>query len=299
MDLRNKRIAILGATSHIAKGLALNFLKDGSGEVFLFSRVPGKVSRFLKEYAPEKGWHNDGFKEFRNGKYDVVINCVGLGAPSRISREGANIFSLTEKFDDLVLRYLKLHPRAVYINFSSGAVHTITPGVLKPEHFYGIAKLYQEAKHRVLTEFNIVDIRVFSYFSRFIDLDSGYFLTELIKCIKRGSVFVTTPCDFTRDFLSSEDLYRLVRLVIRARPFNDVVEAYSSKTVSKFELLDYFSRKHSLRYKVKQGVRLNCPTGRKDKYFSTSNKAKVLLGYKPKFSSLQTVMKEAGYLLDG
>ncbi|MFA5350622.1 MAG: hypothetical protein WC357_04735, partial [Candidatus Omnitrophota bacterium] len=71
------------------------------------------------------------------------------------------------------------------------------------------------------------------------------------------------------------------------------------KTVSKFELLDYFSRKHSLRYKVKQGVRLNCPTGRKDKYFSTSNKAKVLLGYKPKFSSLQTVMKEAGYLLDG
>jgi nucleoside-diphosphate-sugar epimerase len=138
-----------------------------------------------------------------------------------------NIFSLTEKFDNMALRYLEFHPKTVYINFSSGAVHTITPDALKPEHFYGVAKLYQEARHRALSKLNIVDIRVFSYFSRFVDPDSGYFLTELIKCIKRNSVFVTTPCDFIRDFLSSEDLFNLVCLVIKARPFNDVVEAYS------------------------------------------------------------------------
>jgi nucleoside-diphosphate-sugar epimerase len=293
-----KSIAILGATSHIAKGLILSFLEDGGNKLFLFSRVPRRVSRFLRAYKLGKSCYVNGFKQFRKGKYDVVINCVGLGAPSRIAVEGSNIFTLTEKFDNLVLRYLKLHPKTIYINFSSGAVYTITPDTLKPEHFYGIAKLYQEARHRAMGKFNIVDIRVFSYFSRFIGLDSGYFLTELIKSIKKGSVFVTTPCDFTRDFLSKEDLFSLVCLVIRARPFNDVVEAYSLRTVSKFDLLDYFARKYSLKYTIKHGIKINCPTGRKDRYFSTSKKAHVLLGYRPKFSSLQTVMKEAGYLLD-
>ena len=43
------RIAILGATSHIAKGLILNFIKSKENELFLFARIPKKVKKFLQE----------------------------------------------------------------------------------------------------------------------------------------------------------------------------------------------------------------------------------------------------------
>jgi nucleoside-diphosphate-sugar epimerase len=292
-----KRIAILGATSHIAKGLILNFLKDKKSSLSLFARNHSRVAYFLKANGLKPNCRINGFRQFGRGQYDVIINCVGLGTPSRITKTGGDVLSLTEEFDRLSIRYLKEHPRALYINFSSGAVYSVSPGDLKPEHFYGLAKLYQEAKHRVLDKFNIVDLRVFSYFSRFVDLDSGYFLTDLIKSINEGKVFVTTPRDFTRDFLSSEDLFNLICLIIKAKPFNDVIEAYSSGPVTKFELLDYFSKNYSLKYKIERNLKLYSPTGQKDYYFSRSRKAGNLVGYKPKFSSAETVAKEAKYLI--
>lgn len=292
-----KRIAILGATSHIAKGLIINFLEDKKSSLSLFARAPSRVMYFLKENGFEPNCPINGFRKFERGQYDVIINCIGLGTPSRIARAGGNVLSLTEEFDRIALRYLKKYPKALYINFSSGAVYSVSSGDLKPEHFYGLAKLYQEAKHRVLDKLNIVDVRVFSYFSRFINLDSGYFLTELIKSIKKREVFVTNPRDFTRDFLSSEDLFSLICLVIKAKPFNDVIEAYSSKPVTKFELLDYFVKDYPLKYRIKRKLRLDSPTGQKDHYCSHSRKARDLIGYKPKFSSIETVVKEAKYLI--
>ena len=43
-----KKIAILGATSQIAKGLILNFMKSKRVELFLFARFPKKIKDFLK-----------------------------------------------------------------------------------------------------------------------------------------------------------------------------------------------------------------------------------------------------------
>jgi len=292
------KIAILGATSHIAKGLILNFLRDKRIELFLFARVPQKIVHFLESGNLKLNCYIGGFKQFTKGTYDVIINCVGLGTPSKVAAENDTIFNLTEKFDDLALRYLKKHPKILYINFSSGVVNTVSANDIKPEHFYAIAKLYQEAKHRSLNKLNIVDIRVFSYFSRFIVPDSGYFLTDLIKCIREKQVFITTPCDFTRDFLSHEDLFSLVCLILKAGPRNDVVETYSSKPVTKFELLDYFANNYSLRYTIKRNVKFSSPTGQKDRYFSASRKAYALFGYRPKFSSLQVIAQEAKYLLN-
>ncbi|MFA5275872.1 MAG: NAD-dependent epimerase/dehydratase family protein [Candidatus Omnitrophota bacterium] len=291
-----KKIAILGATSHIAKGLILNFLKDKKNSLFLFARSPFKVASFLKENAPGAGCGIDGFKGFGKGKYDVIINCVGLGTPSKVIEANNSIFNLTEKFDNLALGYLKKYPKAIYINFSSGAVYTISCGDLKPEHYYGVAKLWQEARHRALNKLNIVDIRVFSYFSRFIDMDSGYFITELLKSLKKNKVFLTNTCDFSRDFLSPGDLFRLISLIIKTKPFNGVVDAYSAKPVNKFKLLDYFSRNHSLKYDVIRELEIKCPTGVKEKYFPVSKRA-ADLGYRPEFSSLKTITSESRYIL--
>lgn len=292
----NKKIAILGATSHIAKGLIFNFTKSEINELFLFARLPKKVKNFLEAHSLGLHPHIYDFRHFRRGKYDVIINCVGLGTPAKVKEASGEVFKLTEEFDNMILEYLQRYPNTLYINFSSGAVYSISVNDVKPEHYYGIAKLHQEAKHRALKKLNIVDIRVFSYFSRFIELDSGYFLTELIKSLKRKKTFVTNPCDFVRDFLAPQDLFDLICLIIKAKPFNGAIDAYSSMPISKFKLLDYFVKNYSLKYTINRGLKLTYPTGVKSRYCSSSRKA-AGLGYRPKFSSLETVATESKYIL--
>jgi len=291
-----KKIAILGATGHIAKGLILNFIQSKENELSLFARIPKKVKDFLKENSLPLNRHIYEFKHFQKGKYDVVINCVGLGTPAKVKEANREVFRLTEEFDNMVLGYLSRYPKTLYINFSSGAVYSVSVGDIKPEHYYGIAKLHQEAKHRALRELNIVDIRVFSYFSRFIDLNSGYFLTELLKSLKTKKIFITNSCDFVRDFLAPQDLFNLICLTIKAKPFNGAIDAYSAMSISKFKLLDYFVKNYSLKYTINRGLKLICPTGVKSRYCSSSKKA-AGLGYKPKFSSIEAVAMESKYIL--
>ena len=291
-----KKIAILGATSHIAKGLILNFKQSKNSELFLFARAPKMVKKFLKENnlpLPQKIYE---FKHFHSGKFDVIINCVGLGTPEKVKQASEEVFSLTEEFDNLVLAYLARHPQALYINFSSGAIYYLSVKDIKAEDYYGIVKLHQEAKHRALKKLHIVDLRVFSYFSRFMELDSGYFLAELIKSLKSKKTFIANPCDFLRDFLAPRDLFDLVCLIIKAKPFNGALDAYSSKPISKFELLDYFVKKYSLKYVFDRKLKLACPTGVKSRYCPHSKRA-ASLGYKPKFSSLEAVAEESKYML--
>lgn len=292
----NKKIAILGATSHIGKGLIYNFIRENEYKLFLFARFPKKVKNFLEEHSLGLHQHIYDFKHFRREKYDVIINCVGLGTPAKVKEASGEVFKLTEEFDNMILEYLQRYPNTLYINFSSGAVYSISVNDIEPEHYYGIAKLHQEAKHRALKKLNIVDIRVFSYFSRFIELDSGYFLTELIKSLKRKKTFVTNPCDFVRDFLAPRDLFDLICLIIKAKPFNGSIDAYSSMPVSKFKLLGYFVKNYSLKYTINRGLKLTYPTGVKSRYCSGSRKA-AGLGYKPKFSSMEAVAMESKYIL--
>jgi nucleoside-diphosphate-sugar epimerase len=77
----------------------------------------------------------------------------------------------------MVLGYLKLHKETKYIFLSSGAVYggnyqkpvdentvaTIDINNLKSTDWYTLAKLYAEAKHRALSNFSIVDVRVFNW----------------------------------------------------------------------------------------------------------------------------------------
>jgi len=293
----NKKIAILGASSHIAKGLIFNFNRQKKGvELCLFARSSGKVRKFLKENNLKLNCRIGRFKGFSSGKYDVIINCVGLGTPLKVKKAGGEVFGLTEKFDNLILRYLQRHPDTCYINFSSGAIYNVSVNDIKPEYYYGIAKLNQEAKHRSWPKLWIVDLRIFSYFSRFIELDSGYFLTELLECLKAKKTFVTNNCDFTRDYLAPEDLFDLICLIIKRKYFNGAIDVYSARPVSKSKLLEYFVKNYSLKYMIRRKLKLICPTGVKVRYYSNSRKA-ASLGYQPKFSSLDTVAQETKYML--
>ncbi len=304
------KIAILGATSHIAKNLIYYFAKDPQNELFLFARNKDAVHVFMQTCNSTSLFRVFGFEAFFEGSYDAVINCVGVGDPAKQKNIAAEIFRLTEYFDNLVIDYLLSHKNVVYINFSSGAVYgtafdsgitkgsltTIDVNNITSADFYRIAKLNAEAKHRAMPDLCIVDLRIFSFFSRFINLDSGFLLCELVRCAKDHTIFHTNSVDIIRDYVAPSDLFALVKLCFEKAPLNCALDVYSAKPVQKSELLKLFAEEFGLKIEVEE-KNYSSPTGIKASYFSTNNTAQMLLGYNPEITSICNVKKEASMLL--
>jgi nucleoside-diphosphate-sugar epimerase len=303
-------IAILGATSHIAKGLTDRFLSTGTIALTLYARAPEMVTAFLNA----GGWQGRAIvrdiREFPADTYDAVINCIGAGRPSQLQAMGASIFRITEIYDNLIIDYLHDHPRSLYLNLSSGAVYgttfaepandnttsSIAVNHLTTADWYGIAKLHAEAKHRALPDLRIIDIRVFAYFSRFIDLQARFLLTDAINCIREKRVLETGPENIVRDYLHPEDLHGLVMTCIEAGARNDVFDAFSREPIAKFPLLDLLAVQYGLRYNVAEHSQAMTVTGLKMNYFSTSTKAGSI-GYSPRHTSLDCIREEMQFLL--
>lgn len=309
--MRSKvKIAILGATSHIAKGLIAEFCNRETLELFLFARSPGRVDDFLAFIGCGKAAAVHPFVEFYGEKYDIIVNCVGIGDPGRLSESISSIFKITEEYDNLVLDYLARYPETLYIHISSGAAYgtdfsrpaddstlaRFAINHLGPGDYYGIAKLNSEAKHRALSWLNIVDLRVFGYFSRFIDIETKFFLSEVISCAREGKELLTGPGNITRDYVHPRDLMSLVECCINIGKINDVYDVYSLHPATKFEILDYFSRKHNLRYRVKADFKGETVTGSKDNYYSINRRAKGI-GYIPRITSLDSIAEESQVIL--
>ena len=304
------KVAILGATSHIAKGLTYQFTLSGKHDIFLFARSPQQVKSFLSSIHCADKVPAIGIEEFPDRSYDVIINCVGIGQPAKLKEAAGSIFRLTEGFDDLVLDYLVSNPGTLYINFSSGAVYgrdfsspaeadTISPidvNHIGLNDFYRIAKINSEAKHRAFPELHIIDLRVYAYFSRFIDLDSSFFITDVISCLRKNRVFETGPEDMVRDYIGPDDLFALIERCMNRSRMNDVFDVYSLKPARKFEILDHFRDNHGLQYTLKSNFHVSVATGAKNVYYSNNRKA-VEIGYTPRFTSLETIIKESKYLL--
>ncbi|MBU2102976.1 MAG: NAD(P)-dependent oxidoreductase [Candidatus Omnitrophica bacterium] len=306
----NKRIAILGATSHIAKGIIYNCMQDKKYDLFLFARSLEPVRNFLKSIGYKKDIRFMDFKQLGKVEYDVILNCIGIGHTAAPKNEIVSIFRLIETFDNLVLDYLKDRPSTLYINFSSGAVYgidfsspidetcctTLNINHIAPSHYYGIAKINSEAKHRALGNYKIVDLRIFAYFSRFIDLKSNYFITEVIRCVRDKKDFITGPENMIRDYVCPQDLFILLEKCIEAQKLNDFFDVYSSKPVTKFEILDYFTKEYGLKYIIQDSRSVSSMTGNKDNYYSISKKAQEI-GYSPHFSSVDCIIEESKSLL--
>jgi nucleoside-diphosphate-sugar epimerase len=309
-----KRVAILGSTSHIAKGIIHNFLQTEGIELHLFSTSVDKLRLFL---AGEPAAENrnlaihEGYHEFRNHTYEVLINCVGVGTLNKLNGNFSNYFTVCETYDNLTLSYLRdKRPETLYIGFSSGAVYgrnhsapfedgtcaCIPVNHLQKEDYYGITRLYSEAKHRSFTGLNIVDLRIFSYFSRFNDLSDGYFITEIMDCILNNKQMITNGHRMVRDYLHPDDLFAMILACMQSHALNAAFDVVSASPVDKFELLDFFANEYGLKYVVSDVYCGNSATGTKNVYCSRYGAA-VEVGYAPKYSSMDTVKQEAGCLL--
>lgn len=313
MDAYFKNIAILGATSHIAKGLIFEFNRQSGYQLFLFARSEKVLEDFLRNINCKGNVLIKNFNEFSSFRYDIVINCIGAGDPSKIKEAGGSIMSLTEGFDNLILKYLETNTGTLYVNFSSGSVYgsdfsspvddknctaVLNMGNIAEGDYYRIAKINSEAKHRAMKELNIVDLRIFSYFSRFIELKSSFFLSEILSCIKNGRSFFTDSKNMHRDYIHMHDLYSLVEKCSNKRNINDAFDVYSKKPVSKFEVLDYFTKNFRFEYTINNNFISSTITGVKEYYYSISRRAEIT-GYMPQYSSLDNIMEESQKILCG
>jgi len=162
--------------------------------------------------------------------------------------------------------------------------------------YYGMAKACSEAKHRALGDLRIVDLRVFGYFSRFIDLETKYLMCEVVNCLKRGEVFVTGRGNIVRDYVHPDDLVALVQCCLKAPDLNDAFDVYSLKPVQKFEILDSFVERFGLKLRIEGDVTHVAPTGNKDHYYSVNQRA-ARIGYQPKYGSLESLIQETEIVL--
>ncbi len=305
-------VAILGATSHIAKGLIHQFLCESVVELHLFGRSKERIQTALKSIAAQENscFIHEGFDTFPSGSYDMVINCVGVGTVNKLQGDFTRYFTLTEYYDNLILEFLQKSPDTLYVSFSSGVIygrgltapaddHTINNldvNHLAKEDSYMMVRLYTEAKHRAFADLRIVDLRVFSYFSRFCDLTDQYFIVEIINSILSGNKFVTGKNDMVRDYIHPEDLFSLIKCCAKEKKINAAFDAISARPVSKWEIIDFFAKKYGLDCETKSDFTYSGATGSKNIYCSVSNKA-ALIGYAPKYTAMQAVEMEAEHIL--
>ena len=316
--MKKLKIAILGATSHIAKGLIYNFLQNGEFSLHLYIRKSDKVNQIhhfldtIKKTVAKSYIIHKGYNDFLKCSYDVVINCIGVGTISKLQGDYTKYFTVTEEYDNLVINYLhNYHPKALYIGFSSGAIYgrefsapvqenttnCIRVNHITPQDYYSIVRLNSEVKHRAFKNLNIVDLRLFSYFSRFIDLSDDYFIVEVINCILNKKVLKTNKMNIVRDYIHPKDLFSLIRKCIKVDKINGAFNVVSLKPVSKWEILDYFSSEYGLKYKIIPSLNYTSATGSKNIYYSTYNNA-ARLGFKPVFNSMDAIKEESKYILN-
>lgn len=79
-----KKIAILGATGHIAKSLISNFKRSENYNLYLFARSDEKLNNFLKSINYSENVEKISLNDFNKKKYDAVINCIGISDPEKL-----------------------------------------------------------------------------------------------------------------------------------------------------------------------------------------------------------------------
>lgn len=305
-----KKIAILGATGHIAKN-AIAYLYPEGYRLHLFGRSSARIVRFLEEHDFENHVAVKKYDEFSHGQYDVLINCVGIGDPGKILASSENIFTLTEKFDSLCLAYLERSPDTLYINLSSGAAYcnafedpavfesecAIRINGLKLSEYYGIAKLNSEAKHRSLNQYRIIDLRVFGFFSKYINLDSKFLLSDMIKCTIDNVPFTTNTANINRDYVHPKEFVGLLKTFIHYNAhINQAFDVYSASPASKMDIMQLFSEEFGLKINMVEAHSRDSVTGVKRNYFSL-NRIPDRYDFKPKLTSLATIHSESVELI--
>ena len=299
-------IAIIGATSQIAKDLVRTFAAQSTHELVLFARRPELVEQWLASVSLPARYPVHNFQVFSsNEHFNAILNFVGIGNPTQALAMGAAIFDVTLQYDELALGYVRNHPNCRYIFLSSGAAYgpsffapadanskaVISINELQPQDWYGVAKLHAECRHRSLAPLPIVDIRMFNYFSHTQDMEARFLITDIVRAIRDKTVLKTAKDYVVRDFIGPDDFHQLVNAILTSPATNAVVDCYSQAPIDKPCLLAAMQTKFGLQYELTENFTGINATGSKLHYYSINKQAEYF-GYIPKLTSLACIEKE-------
>ena len=306
------RIAILGSTSQIARDLIRQFANSNDYELVLFARQPEIVVTWLKTVGIAKGLVVSGYADFTTAqRFDAVINFVGIGNPARVAAMGASIFDVTLRYDELGMVYVREHPFCRYIFLSSGAVYgskfdepvaentmaSFPINNVQPQDWYGLAKMYAEARHRALSHLPIVDLRVFNYFSYSTDIEARFLITDVLRAIRDQQVMQTSHQNIVRDYVGPKEIADLIQKVLRAPPSNVAIDCFTLNPVDKISMLERMRSEFGLKYELVTTQTGVLATGSKIHYYSKSRKANELFGYKPETTAIEIVVQQSRQML--
>jgi nucleoside-diphosphate-sugar epimerase len=305
------RIAILGATSQIAKDLIESFAAQDQHDLVLYARRPKAVQEWLVRVNLAQRYSVQDFEAFGvKEHFDAIMNFVGVGNPAQAAIMGASIFDVTLHYDELALSYVRQNTTCRYIFLSSGAAYgasfdapvnadssaTVPINNLQPQDWYGVAKLHAECRHRALAPLPIVDIRIFNYFSNKQDIDARFFITDILRAISDKTVLKTSSELIVRDFIHPQDFFQLVNAIFAAPATNAVVDAYSKAPIDKPTLLAAMQENFGLQYELSESVTSENTTGKKTYYYSI-NIASEIFKYYPNMDSLECLLEEINLYL--
>jgi len=305
-------IAFFGASSQIAKGLTKKFIINSKNQLIFFVRNKKTFKAWLnKQNIPINTSDILLYSEFSvDAKIDLIINCIGVGDPAKAISISSSIQSTTKYFDEIALAYLESHPKTKYFFLSSGIAYgdifssparsynqqNIDLESSKLENAYAISKIKAENLHRDLTHLSIIDIRIFSYLSDEIDINSKFFITDALKAIRDRKTLLTAKKNITRDYIGADDLYQLIIKLHSIDQLNTVVDAYSKEPIDKFAILEILKSSFGLQYEFQDTFKSLNATGSKDNYYSRNFRAKKF-GYMPKYSSQEIIEEVARKVL--
>ena len=274
------------------------------------ARSSAKLKRFLSAIPGGASVTIASLKDFPNGEYDAVVNCLGIGDPRHIRSSGAAILGMTEQFDSTAMGYLAFRPDTRLISISSGAAYGGDFDEPASESQLAVVQSRAPA-YRLLRNSQAgvrgatsgcvriahcrpAALRTLFPVHRF---GVGVLHGGRISRYCRAHAPRGRPREYLSGLVGPEDLTALVVAVIEAPPANDVYDVYSLAPVEKFELLDALAARYGLSYVVGPQAIKSAATGVKSRYFSTNRRA-ASIGYAASQTSLQTILRETDALLE-
>lgn len=303
------RIAILGASSQLARDLIGSFVGAGRRDLVLFVRDPDATGRWLAQHGLDLPVRT--YVDYGRERYRAVMNFVGVGDPRRAAQMGGDILGITQQFDDLVLDGLRSDPDCRYIFLSSGAAYGSTFQApadadtrseymlnrLSERDFYAVAKFHAECKHRALPDLDITDVRVFNYFSASQDVNARFFVCDVLRAILEARTLRTSSLPMVRDYLGPRDFHQLIECILQSDGGNRAVDCYTREPIEKRDLLQTMAEDFGLSFVVTdEGVDVIDATGSKPNYYS-SNRVAESIGYRPTLTSREGLVDGARQVL--
>lgn len=233
------KIIILGATGHVGKCLSTTLPLLGHN-VICYSRsyktIPNCHNIYDFHKAPEA---------------DIVINCIGIGTPEKIKNFLNTLMFVENEWDDQCITYIKKNTKSIYIYFSSGTANK----KYQNEGEYCKIKQFIEQKHNSL-DLPIWNFRLYSFFTEFIDINSSFFMASIIKTILNNTTLEITSNEISRDYINPIDLAETMVSIKKNKYSEKCMDIGSSLSVSKTEILNYFTNHYNLKI-IKNAVDTN------------------------------------------